>query len=83
MTRPDPADRPTARELAAQSNGTDPWACPRCGCKDSRVIDSRFDGAQRNRKRVCRHCKQSFPTVEIPCPPGHKLVAVPDDQQLP
>lgn len=69
----------TPEEWAAEAAGTDPWACPRCGCRDSRVIDSRFNGAERVRLRVCRHCNTPLPrTREVPVPDGFKLEIVPD-----
>lgn len=61
-----PEERPTARELAAQSRGSDPWACPRCGCKDWRVVNSYMSGDARRRQRVCRHCHQVLITYEMP-----------------
>lgn len=67
-----PNERPsrpakTLAEYAAEANGTDPWACSRCGCKDWRV-ESTYDvkGGVR-RRRVCRHCKQGLlRTTEVP-----------------
>lgn len=73
--------RPTLEELAAQANGTDPWACPRCGCKDWRVRDTRFRDDTVKRQRVCRHCKTPIVTREVPCPEGFKVVAVPDEEE--
>lgn len=60
--------RPTLGELAAQSQGSDGWACPRCGCCDWRVEDSYFvSGRQeRRRRRFCRNCKQVLHTREVP-----------------
>lgn len=58
-----PQDRPTFRQLAG-SDG-DGWECPRCGCHDWRVVDSRQFGTERRRVRACRHCHQSIRTVEI------------------
>jgi hypothetical protein len=75
--------RKSLRQLAdeaAIADGINPWACPRCGCTDWRTVDTRFrDGCVR-RKRACRHCKTPLPTQELPCPPGFKLIAVPDDE---
>ena len=55
---------------------TDPWACHLCGRKDWRVADSRFDGVQRKRQRVCVHCNTALPTVELPQPAGFIVIAV-------
>lgn len=70
----------TPAEYAAEASGGDPWACPRCGCKDTRVIDSRFNGVERRRMRVCRHCSTPIPiTLEVPVPDGFRLELVPDE----
>jgi hypothetical protein len=55
--------RPTLSQMALAA-GVDGWKCPRCGCEDWRVVDSRFTGDGRRRTRVCRHCKQQIQTVE-------------------
>lgn len=59
-----------------QHAADDLWACPRCGDKDWRVADSRFDGTERRRQRVCRNCHESLPTVELPQPKGFRVVLV-------
>jgi hypothetical protein len=59
------ASRPTLSQLAL-APGVDGWKCPRCGCEDWRVVDSRFTGDARRRVRVCRHCKQQIQTSEVP-----------------
>ena len=78
MNQP-PGERPTARELAARGNM--PWACPACGCRDWRVIDSRWKGGDKVRERRCRHCHHPLPTSEVPCPPGFRVVVVPDGDE--
>lgn len=70
------------REAESNSHG---WACPRCGCKRTRVVKTwaNNDGAVR-RKRVCdnENCGQGYThTTEVPCPPGLKVVV--DDQEEP
>jgi transcriptional regulator NrdR family protein len=52
------------------------WACPRCGGSDWRVADSRFDGVQRKRQRVCRKCNTYLPTIELPQPLGFRVVII-------
>lgn len=55
---------PTARELAAQTNGGSSYACPRCGCQDWRPtspVEYTYGpkGAvliKRHRNVRCRHC---------------------------
>lgn len=56
--------------LAVRAEGRDPWACPKCGCKDWRVVSSfqRANG-DRRRLRVCRHCGFELPTIEAPLSP--------------
>lgn len=61
---------------AAQVDGADPWACPRCGCKDWRTVDSRFRNGCVSRKRACRHCSTPMSTQELPCPDGFQLMVV-------
>lgn len=68
----------------AEAQGADFWACPRCGCRDWRVRDSRLeDGNEpRKRQRVCRNCNGILPTQELPVPKGFKLVIVPESLQV-
>jgi transcriptional regulator NrdR family protein len=65
---------------AAQADGVDPWACPGCGCKDWRVIDSRIVGTTRRRQRACRKCHRPLRTLEVPVPDGFKLAVVSNDE---
>ena len=39
--------------------------CPRCGCVDNLVVDSRPTPAGRRRRRRCPHCNVSWSTVEV------------------
>lgn len=57
--------RPTLNELAAETNASDPWSCPKCGCKDWRVYKTYDckDGTKR-RTRCCRNCKFVRTTYE-------------------
>jgi hypothetical protein len=71
-----PDKRPSASELAAQSNGADPWACPRCGCADWRVVNTYLIDGKRRRQRACRNCHTPLITYEVPCPNGHSIEAV-------
>lgn len=81
MARPAPHERPTARQLAAGSSGSDPWACPRCSCKGPHRVETTYDaGGQRKRRRICRNCSQLIRTGEMPVPDGFKLALVPDDE---
>ncbi len=58
---------PSARELAQQAQQDDPWICPRCGCRDWRVISSYLSGdGARHRRRACRHCHHPIMTHERP-----------------
>ncbi len=73
------APRKTLQQLAieaAQSQNADPWACPRCGCKDWRVAGTYVRNGKRRRQRVCRHCHQTLITYEVPVQPGFKLEIV-------
>jgi len=58
-----PQERPSLSQLAAQGTG-EGWECPRCGCCDWRVIESRQYGDIRKRIRMCRHCGKRLNTVE-------------------
>jgi transcriptional regulator NrdR family protein len=83
MAMKDADNPPTARELAARSNGTDLWTCRFCGCKDWRVETSRPIGeVSKERYRVCRHCGQDRRrTEEVPVPRGFKVIVVPDEER--
>jgi hypothetical protein len=77
--------RKSLRQLAdeaAQSDGVDPWACPRCGCKDWRTVDSRLVGGTRKRKRACRNCHQKLPTQEVLVPRGFALRIIPEESDV-
>ena len=65
---------------AVRADGTDPWACPRCGCKDWRVVGTYERNGKRRRQRVCRHCNQAIRTFEVPVPPGYDVVVVAANQ---
>jgi len=58
-----PHQRPTIAQMRAQTNG-EGWECPRCGCCDWRVVDSRQFGETRRRVRACRHCHAVIRTIE-------------------
>ena len=52
-------ERPTAAQIAAQSNGAESWTCPVCGCKDWRVKGGKWlrkSDLARRRLIICRHC---------------------------
>jgi transcriptional regulator NrdR family protein len=81
VSRLPPGERPSARALASQSSGVDPWACPRCQCKGPHDVQNVYEaGGVRKRRRVCRNCKQLIRTGELPVPDGYKLKIVPDDE---
>ena len=64
MNRPEPHDRPTAGQLAANGRGLE---CSKCGCRDWRV--SRTTPTQQGtiiRERYCRHCGHGLGTEERP-----------------
>lgn len=73
-----PADRPTARELAAQTEAAEgSWVCPRCGCMDWRVESSYMAIGRRQRRRVCRNCRQEIlRTSEVVVPEGFQVKVV-------
>lgn len=56
----EPKKGKTLAEMFAEARGANPWACPRCGCVDSRVVSSYMIAAGRRRRRVCRHCGQGL-----------------------
>lgn len=60
----EPHERPTFRQMLARDTD-DGWECPRCGCRDWRVVDSRQFGDVRKRLRACRHCHQTIKTSEV------------------
>lgn len=68
-----PHERPTFRDLLARDDG-DGWECPRCGCRDWRVVDSRQFGDVRKRVRACRHCHQTIRTNEVIAEPEHHVI---------
>lgn len=73
--------RKSLRQLAdeaAEADGANPWACPRCGCTDWRVVDSRLIGTTRRRQRACRNCHTAIPTLEVPVPKGYTVIVVPE-----
>lgn len=87
MTRLPPHERPSARALAAQSNGGGKF-CPQCGAHEwrgelnSSVKYTRHpDGTLTTiRRRVCQCGQYAFRTEEIVVPPGHKLQIVPVEE---
>lgn len=54
--------RLTMEQLAAIGGAAGPAGCPRCGCKDWRVIS----GEDGKRKRVCRHCRRVLGSYKPP-----------------
>lgn len=73
--------RPTLAELAAQSQGTDPWACPRCGCRRTKVETTYDTVGSKNRRRICGNCgKGLIRTREVEVPENHKLIVVPIEE---
>jgi DNA-directed RNA polymerase subunit RPC12/RpoP len=61
MAKPPPPDeRPSLREMAGQAG----LECPRCGCRDFRVLRTiRGDGFI-DRVRCCRYCGSRRVTAE-------------------
>lgn len=81
MTYVPPEDRQSLSQLAAesiQSEGADPWACPKCGCCDWRVVNTYLRDGKRRRQRACRHCHTPMITLEVPVPKGSRVEIVPD-----
>ncbi len=39
--------------------------CPKCGCEDSKVVDSRPSDERIRRRRECLSCKNRFTTYEV------------------
>ena len=57
--------KPKSLQEMADEAKPDPWACPRCGCRDWRVESSYVVASgNRRRRRVCRHCGQSLLRTE-------------------
>lgn len=64
MTDQPPKQGKTLAQLFAEARGADPWACPRCGCKDWIVHDTRDNArGNRDRTRLCRHCGRNGPRL--------------------
>lgn len=38
--------------------------CPKCNMQDTRVLETRTRGSSEVRRRLCRNCGHSFPTLE-------------------
>jgi Zn ribbon nucleic-acid-binding protein len=63
--------RPTLGELARETRDAERASggmkCPKCDCRDTRVIKTRHnvDGTETSRRRVCRNCGHRLTTVEI------------------
>lgn len=76
-------NRKSLSKMATEANGSDPWACPRCGCKGPhRVVNSYEAGGERKRRRICRNCNQGLiRTSEVPVPKGHEIRVVPIDDE--
>ena len=81
MSRVPPEDRPSARELAAQSSGGS-VECPKCGCRDWRTVDSRpGDNVFQVRRKRCRNCGYTINrTEEVAVPKGFRVLVVPEDE---
>lgn len=85
-----PEDRPSLADLQARARGegkADPSACPRCGCRHvvlSSPVDTTYlvrDQSERKRSRICRNCgNEVFPTSEVYCPKGFRVLVVPEDE---
>ena len=57
--------QPKSLQEFADDAEADPWACPRCGCRDWRVESSYIvKNGNRRRRRICRHCGQSLLRTE-------------------
>lgn len=65
MTEQPSDQRPSLSQLAAQAE-SDPWACPRCGCRMWRVVNTYGCKTDRSihRRRICRHCHHVRISVE-------------------
>lgn len=79
---PPPNKRPTMAELATQGNGQGPWACPTCGCRNWRVLDTR-EAANGNigRTRHCRLCGPDGPRIYTEESP-YRVVGGVDDEAI-
>jgi hypothetical protein len=49
---------------AASQGGDGGLRCPKCGCRDFRVVETRASGDRINRRRACRHCGHRVTTSE-------------------
>ncbi len=81
--QPPPEKRLSLAQMAAQTvnnEGGDAWACPRCGCRDWRVVNSHLRGGERRRQRQCRHCGEPLRTLEVPAPDGFTVQIVPENE---
>lgn len=59
MPAPPPNQRPTAAQLAAQSNGPE---CPQCGGNNWGTLDTRYNAAgNKARTLYCLHCGKNGP----------------------
>lgn len=58
-----PHERPTLEELSRdpEAKGLE---CPRCGCRDWRVVKTKPGDGIISRRRECRHCGYRKSTVE-------------------
>ncbi len=71
----------SAAEWVSEAAGAAPFACPRCHCPRSRVINSYETLNGRNRRRVCANCGQGLVrTTELPVPEGYIAVTIPVDE---
>jgi transcriptional regulator NrdR family protein len=80
-----PEDRePTARELAAQSQGQEYYTCPRCGSGPISVIDTYATRKGIRRRSVC-YCRQKeWKSLEVFTPKGAtvRVITNEDDEEL-
>lgn len=74
-------DKPRKMLSQMKAEGeADPWACPKCGCRDYRVLNTYYVDGHPRRRRCCRNCRKVVHTDEVMCPPGFRVVVLPQDE---
>lgn len=55
----------------AEARKVRPWGCPKCGARDSRVLDTAYDeSGYPVRRRRCIECDARWSTEEVPIHPS-------------
>jgi hypothetical protein len=75
--------RKTLRQMAEESSGSNPSACPRCGCEGPHKVINTYEAMGGKRRRMsCRACHYGpIFSMEFVVPKGHRVEIVADESE--